>query len=159
MSYPQLLISMFLFRKLWDYWFKSLKSSPEVWSWPVPPVATTAHTNWEILVSWQGREHLFLLYNSWAITFYPSSHVSEILQIFTVLQKSIFRWTNSSVHSGRKRKKKIYLGLLPLASCISAWPCFDAKSFYFERKGQWHASVASLLWCFGPLMDIAAEFT
>lgn len=159
-NYPQLLISMVLFKKLLiqikqGFWFKSLKSSSEVWSWCVPSLATTAHINKEILLSWQGVS--FLPCTSWSITIYPKSHVFEIPQIFTVLQKSIFRWTNSSVHSGRKRKK-LYLGLLPLASCISAWPRFDVKSFYFKKKGQSHASVASPLWSFGPSMDIAAEF-
>lgn len=60
-----------------------------------------------------GGENLILFLMSQAGIIYPTSHVPEVLQIFTVLQKS-----NSSVHLGKKWKK-LCLGTLPLASCIS----------------------------------------
>lgn len=122
------------------------------------PVATTAHTNWEILVRWQGGQNLFLLYNIWAITIYPRSRVWNSPD-FHCTPEVHFQVNKCCCSFGKKKEKKLYLGLLPLASCISAWPCFWCKTFfYFKRKGQSHASGASLLWCFGPLMDIAAEF-
>lgn len=104
-----------------------------------------------------GGKNLFLLLMSQTIIIYPRSHVPEVLQIFTALQKRVFSWTNSSVHLGKKGEK-LYLASLPLASCTSVWPCFEVRSFYFKRKGQSHASVTPLLWWIGPLLDIAAVF-